>query len=317
MATYLTIDGGTTNTRIYLVEDGVILDSVRFGIGSSGGKENIERLKVAVKEGISELLQKNSKKEAQIERILASGMITSDGGLCSLPHLSAPCGLSELADVTYECEISEISSIRFVFLRGVKTAEGDEPDMMRGEETELMGLCDALSEDTLYVLPGSHTKLIQTDVEGRICSISTELTGEMLRALSEGTILRESVMLGREFDEEFLLRGYRHAETRGLNAALFATRVIHRLEGASSLQTYSFFLGAVYAAEVKNILCSSAKRIVIGGKPALQKPLAYLLRAGGAVEIVEVSEKDADGATVKGAIKIYEYAKDHGHGKTV
>ena len=317
MAIYLTIDGGTTNTRIYLVENGKILDSVRFGIGSSGGKENIERLKVAVKEGISELLRNNAKNEDQIERILASGMITSDGGLCSLPHLSAPCGLSELARASYECEIPEISSIPFVFLRGVRTAKGDAPDMMRGEETELMGLCETVSEGALYVLPGSHTKLIQTDAEGRICKISTELTGEMLRALSEGTILRESVTLGREFDEEFLLRGYRRAEERGLNAALFGTRVLHRLEGASSLQTYSFFLGAVYEAEVKNILRSSVERIVIGGKPALQKPLACLLRAGGALDVVEVSEADADGATVKGAIKIYEKAKECCDGKAV
>lgn len=309
MANYLTIDGGTTNTRIYLVVEGTIVDSLRFGIGSSGGKENIERLKIAVKEGVLELLRKHAKSETEIERILASGMITSDGGLCSLPHLSAPCGLSELAASCYECELPEISSIPFVFLRGVRTAPCDAPDMMRGEETELMGLCETGREDSLYVLPGSHTKLIQTDACGRICKISTELTGEMLRALSEGTILRESVTLGKDYDEEFLLRGYHCAEERGLNAALFATRVLHRLEGASALETYSFFLGAVYFSEVRNILRSTAKRIVIGGKPALQRPLSCLLRANGAAFVEEIPEADADSATVRGAIKIYEWAK--------
>jgi len=180
-----------------------------------------------------------------------------------------------------------------------------------------MGLCKEDSGDTLYVLPGSHTKLIRIDVDGRICEISTELTGEMLRALSEGTILRESVTLQREFDKECLLRGYRRAEEKGLNSALFGVRILDRLEGASSLQTYSFFLGAIYASEVKNILRSSAERIVIGGKSALREPLVYLLRANGATSVEEISEEDADGATVKGAIKIYEYARRESHGTAV
>lgn len=313
MGNYLTIDGGTTNTRIYLVLDGQVVDSVRFGIGSVGGKENTERLKAAIKEGISNLLSGHGKKEFEIERILASGMITSDGGLCSLPHLETPCGLSDLAQAIYECELPEISPIRFAFLRGVRTKH----DMMRGEETELMGLCEEISKDTLYILPGSHTKLIKMDEQGRICKISTELTGEMLRALSEGTILRESVTLQKEFDEEFLLRGYRRAEERGLNAALFGVRILDRLDATTATQRYSFFLGAVYASEVKNILSSSAVRIVIGGKPALSQPLAYLLRANGATSVKEVSETEADGAMVKGAIKIYEFARRKYRGKAI
>ena len=313
MGNYLTIDGGTTNTRIYLVLEGRVVDSVRFSIGSIGGKENTERLKATVKEGISNLLSRHRKKESEIERILASGMITSDGGLCSLPHLETPCGLSELAQAIYECELPEISPIRFAFLRGVRT----KCDMMRGEETELMGLCTENSKDTLYVLPGSHTKLIQMDEQGRICEISTELTGEMLRALSEGTILRESVTLQKEFDEDFLLRGYRQTEERGLNAALFGVRILDRMEGATATQRYSFFLGSVYASEVKNILSSSAEQIMIGGKSALSQPLAYLLRANGATSVKEFSEEEADGATVKGAIKIYEFARRKHCGKTV
>ena len=305
MGNYLTIDGGTTNTRIYLVLNGKMVDSVRFGIGSVGGKENSERLKAAVKEGISELLARNSKREDEIERILASGMITSDGGLCPLTHLLAPCGLSELAQASYDCALLEISTIPFTFLRGVRT----ESDMMRGEETELMGLCKEDSGDTLYVLPGSHTKLIRIDVDGRICEISTELTGEMLRALSEGTILRESVTLQREFDKECLLRGYRRAEEKGLNSALFGVRILDRLEGASSLQTYSFFLGALLSDEIRSLLSAGARRVLVAGKASLRLPTECLLRHRTEAQILSCPEGVIENASALGAIRIFESAE--------
>ena len=60
-----------------------------------------------------------------MERILASGMITSEFGLCLLEHLIAPCGMGELAASMHEVVLEDISKIPFVFARGVKTC-GEE-----------------------------------------------------------------------------------------------------------------------------------------------------------------------------------------------
>ena len=37
MANYITIDGGTTNTRISLIKDLTITDTLKFNIGAKGG----------------------------------------------------------------------------------------------------------------------------------------------------------------------------------------------------------------------------------------------------------------------------------------
>ena len=71
-------------------------------------------------------------------------MITSEFGLYNLPHITVPAGIKELYDAMKEVTIPEISEIPFVFIPGVKvTGEGlHKTDMMRGEETELVGLCN-------------------------------------------------------------------------------------------------------------------------------------------------------------------------------
>ena len=71
MRRYITLDGGTTNTRLYLVEDNKILDSISLGIGC-GNKESALQYSKKIKNAVSELLIKNSLSENDIHRILAS-----------------------------------------------------------------------------------------------------------------------------------------------------------------------------------------------------------------------------------------------------
>ncbi len=140
----IAIDGGTTNTKIFLVENGEILgreDTV-------GAKFNKDRLyKIGIKGAIKKLLLDNGLTEGDIEKIICSGMITSDIGLCTLPHLTVPCGLEEMAEGVFETVLPEISEIPFIFIRGVKTGcdSLETADMMRGEETEFIGISDGTS----------------------------------------------------------------------------------------------------------------------------------------------------------------------------
>ena len=93
-----------------------------------------------------------------------------------------------------------------VIVPGVKT-EGEtiaDADMMRGEETELIGLMEHLESAAVYVLPGSHSKLIHVDGAGRIVDFTTMLTGEMIAALSQNTILKDAIYLaGTRLDESW------------------------------------------------------------------------------------------------------------------
>ena len=312
MADYVTIDGGTTNTRINLIASEKIVDTVKLSVGARLGLDNKSEYKSSIKQGIDELLSRNG--VAAPEAIICSGMITSEGGLREIPHISAPAGIEELSRALVRVQIPEISDIPFVFIPGVKLSgeELSENDMMRGEETELYGLCDKPLRDTLYLLPGSHTKLIRTDGEGRITSFSTSLTGEMVAALSEGTILSGSVNIrDTALDESYLKAGCEYAAKQGISSALFKVRILDKALGRSADEVYSFFLGVILSSDCNSILSLPESTVVIGGKAALKNAFALLLWESGK-KIIVVDDETVEKATVHGAMKIYEKHRGNG-----
>ena len=307
MKRYITIDGGTTNTRFSLVEDGKVSQTLAYSVGAGTDTKSNALLKQTVKEGIAALLSKTGLYEADVIAVIASGMITSEIGLYPLPHIALPAGRKELHETTVTVSMPELSSLPFTFIRGVKM-EGATPaltDMMRGEETELQGLAE--TENAVFVLPGTHSKIIRTDGEGRITHFATHMTGEMAAALSGHTILREAVSLQTvTADRDSLLAGYTCAQEQGISAALFKVRVYKNLFGAKGEQTYGFFLGAILASEVRAILETDAPRVVIGGKRVLKEALATLLDAFGSKEVLCVNEETVAASSALGAVRIWE-----------
>ena len=71
MANYITIDGGTTNTRISLVCDGQIIDTKKYNIGARAGITDNPGLKETIKNGIADILSANNLASEDIYRRLA------------------------------------------------------------------------------------------------------------------------------------------------------------------------------------------------------------------------------------------------------
>lgn len=312
MANYIAIDGGTTNTRVHLIKSGVHTDTVKLNMGVRINADGTEKYKNELKGAVNNILSENNLSENDIERIICSGMITSDLGLLPLPHLTIPCSIEDMAKATEDASFPEITSIPFTFVRGLKTnADSFETaDMMRGEEAELMGLCDELEENCLYVLPGSHSKLIETDKDSRIVSFSTEMTGEIIEAMSSYTILKGSIDLkNASLDTDYLEKGFLYARKNGVNAAFFKVRTLGVLFGATNDETYSFFMGIALCGEISNIIESPARKVVLGGKAVLKTPMAHLLDKFSDKEIICIPDEISNLASAYGAIKIYEKKK--------
>ena len=312
MPTYITVDSGTTNTRVSLLEDEKIIDSVKFKPMATNVKSRQEVLSEQLKVGIDGILARNGKKPCDIERIIACGMISSEIGLITLEHINSPCGLKELAKNLYETVINSISEIPFVFIRGVKCVSSDGyVDVMRGEEAEIYGICKNPDSSCMYVLPGSHSKLIYIDDDGRISHFSTELTGEMIGAIASNTILKNTVSLDqRELDEEYLQKGYLLSSKKGMNAALFKVRTLKNFGKRTDAEVFSFFIGSILAPEINSIISSSAKKIIIGGKAQLKEPTAILLKKNSDKVVETVPCDISDLATAYGCVRIYEKAAE-------
>lgn len=306
MRYYITVDGGTTNTRVSLVKDGKITDTLKIK-----SEEDLSLYKAQLKKKIEELLRRSSITESDIIRILATGtMATAEIGLCPLEHLTLPVNIGRLKRESYETEIPEISKVPFVFVRGVKTVCDSvySADMMRGEESELVGIMNGCREDSVYALMGSHTKIIKTDREGNILDIRTMLTGELAEAVSKNTILKHTVSLSfSSLDGEYLKRGCEYCLKRSINEALFKVRILKNIFGESDFKVYSFFLGAILFAEVKYLMESKPERIVIGGNERLKEALAILASEFTKTKVSVLPLQTVDACVSEGLVKIFEY----------
>ncbi len=307
MNRYLCLDGGTTNTRLSLWEGGRVTQTVRCAMGAKDQNAS-GAWKFTVKTAISQLLSQNDLSSKDIQCILGCGMLTSEYGLCPLPHLLAPCGMRELHNGMHRITLGEISPIPFVFVPGVKyDADPAKTDMMRGEESEIYGLPPEALPNALVILPGSHSKWICMDENSNIGSITTYLTGEMLSSLANHTILRDAVDLQWDrYDSAFLQMGCRKVREQGLNAALFRTRILKNECGCTPLQCYSFLLGAVLSQEIYAMEGLSPKKILLGGKSSLRSPMAELLCPLTDAPMEVLPEEITDTATARGMVRIYE-----------
>ena len=309
MKYYIALDGGTSNTRVSLYSEGRVLNTVRLSVGARANGEEKGVLDRAVKQAIDSLLRAYKLKESDVQAILGSGMLTSEMGLYCVPHLLAPVGVAELHKGITRVMLPSISPIPFFLVPGVKTV-GDlaSTDLMRGEETELYGLFDAPPKNAVVILPGSHSKIIQTDGEGRIVSFKTMLTGELLAAVSTHTVLGSSITLSEgELVKNALFDGYRYTELHGVNEALFKVRVARLSLGVSHNEAYSFLLGTVLHDEIKAVLALAPGAVYIGGRRQIKEATAILLSELFSLNVLMASDEAVGESTAKGLVKIYEY----------
>ena len=320
MKHYITIDGGTTNTRISLVTNGSVTETKKIPIGAKDCTNSTKDFKRRIAEEIDNICLHNSLTTGEIEAFIASGMITSSYGLYNLEHVDAPAGIPELHEGMRRVE-KVFGELPCHFIPGVKKPTEDPiaADMMRGEEAELFGLLgEESTENTMFVLPGSHSKHIFIDSEHRISDFKTLLTGEAIFAIASDTILKDAVNLDvREFDKNALLSGYEAAEKSGLYEALFKVRTQKALANKSKAECYSFFLGVMLTEEVSSIRRTSVKKVVIGGKAELREPLAYLLRRKMSFDVKALTDEECEAAAARGAVLIYEYKSHKLHEDTV
>ena len=108
--------------------------------------------------------------------ILASGMITSRQGWVETPYVACPAGATALAAGLVAHRLQDGRTMHFVPGMSLRAADG-VPDVMRGEETQIVGQL-AASGGGLMVLPGSHSKWAL--VEGaEVTWFATFMTGEL------------------------------------------------------------------------------------------------------------------------------------------
>ncbi|WP_120497579.1 2-dehydro-3-deoxygalactonokinase [Kiloniella sp. EL199] len=235
------VDWGTSSLRAFLIStEGDVID----GVSSS---EGIMKADSQTFEAVLDRLISPWAVSTDLP-ILASGMITSRNGWVETPYAEMPLGAGDLARALVPHE--SMNNLQIHFVTGASTEHAGGPDVMRGEETQIIGASSlGLSEGT-FVMPGTHSKWVQV-TDGQILDFSTYMTGEIFAALKGHTILG-TFMKNDAFNEEAFVMGVKAGLKGGSNLlhSLFYVRTLPLMGKIPKVATADYMSGLLIATEV-------------------------------------------------------------------
>ncbi|GKX29687.1 2-dehydro-3-deoxygalactonokinase [Vallitalea longa] len=314
---YITIDTGTTNTRIRYISDDEILGESKIdtGVRDTAITGNKEKLKKSIKSGIHDCMKNTHINVEDVDKIIAFGMITSNLGLLEIPHLESPVGVDDLRKHVEKKIFTDIIDKPIYFIPGVKNKSGDEiyeVDMMRGEETETVRAMSYGESEFIYVSPGSHTKFVFVE-DNKIIKCSTTLSGEMMKAISQHTVLADSLPhdLIEHIDRKYICKGIEAASEYGFSRTCFMVRILDVLSDTTDNERANFIAGAIGYMDIQSIKHEmewGKIQFIIGGNKILQELYKNVLEITGydKNKIVVLSKEEVDVGSSLAAIKIVE-----------
>jgi 2-dehydro-3-deoxygalactonokinase len=257
------LDWGTSSLRVML------LDAAGRLIESHDSDRGIRRAGGAFADICAELVAPWRSQHADLP-LYASGMITSRNGWVETPYLPLPADARALARALVRRKLPDGGTIAFV--PGLRDESGPYPDVMRGEETEIIGYLaqspPADGDTPLLILPGTHTKWVRIE-EGRIVRFRTLLTGELYGTLRQHSILGALIPAPEEVtprddeskpcesetkpcDTEAFARGIAMAGARGDNllANLFSARSLVLCDRLAPERIADYLSGLLIGSEV-------------------------------------------------------------------
>lgn len=265
------LDWGTSSLRAYLVgDDGSVIERRTLPWG-------IQHLPAG---GYPEAFQTivDGWRDQGLELpVLAAGMVGSRTGWREVQYVECPADAAAIAAgvVSFESECGLIHLVPGIM------QPGSAPDVMRGEEAQIIGALESdpgLTADALIVLPGTHCKWVRIR-DGRVTGFTTYLTGELFAMLRDHSIVgRPARDAGGGTDASRAA-----AFQRGLDAAhksgaagiagkLFTTRSLFLCGDLAAADTLDYLSGLLVGEELRSVLAThggACPPCVLVGDPAL------------------------------------------------
>jgi len=186
--------------------------------------------------------------------VVLSGMASSTIGIVDVPYTHLPFAIDGSNINTNLIKEDKVFAHDVLIISGTRNSD----DVMRGEETQLIGCMDenpvADSADQLYIFPGTHSKHIHVK-NGAVVSFSTYMTGEFFALLSKQSILHTAVEkhAGIEPTNSFI-KGVKEAVNGNLLHTAFMVRTNDLFKKLNKEENYDYLSGLLIGTELKDIL---------------------------------------------------------------
>lgn len=288
---YVAVDWGTSSFRLWLVD--------RSGQALAERRSD-EGMLAAGKVGFPAVLQAHL---AAVEApdhlpVLVCGMAGAKTGWVEAGYVDTPAQLSAILKQAVRVP-GEARDIRI--LPGIAQRDEGAPDVMRGEETQLLGALGlAAAGNALVCMPGTHSKWVRVK-DGIVQRFSTFMTGELFSVVSRETILSLAVAGADEAED---VASFKAAVQAAHEAPAFAANLLFTARSrqllfggtpAAARETLSgTLIGAELAAGLSGAVPKEAVTLIASGR------LAMLYRLAFEALSVTVRPVDADEAVRRG-----------------
>ncbi|MBN8826350.1 MAG: 2-dehydro-3-deoxygalactonokinase [Spirosoma sp.] len=197
--------------------------------------------------------------------VVLSGMASSSIGMAELPYANLPFSLDgSQVSVRWFAPRPGFNH-RLLLISGVRGPK----DVMRGEETQMIGLSDLLTEANRSVLifPGTHSKHMYIE-NGQLVDFQTFMTGEVFSVLTSYSILKESTDVadlanGLTRYRANFQEGVRASESPALLHELFAVRTNQLFGKLTRPQNALYLSGLLIGAELRTLFQKPDWRLVL------------------------------------------------------
>lgn len=316
ISNWIGMDWGSSNLRAWYFDREQVIDfrANKEGIKNLNGSKEFARAFAQITKGW-ELAQ---------TPIIACGMIGSRNGWQEVPYVnmrrSAPFNIANLVNHLYEltpAKVRELQNIlekvhrkkttigKIYLIPGIAQRVKTMPEVMRGEETQLLGLCvikkvgsylkgsikpkqDSHAKVTeLAIVPGTHSKWVWLHGDGRekIPFFQTFMSGEIFSLFTEYSMLKHSTKLpsysatrfialrSLTIEKKYFLEGLAMAKSTSITENLFHIRSYDLLYGPNPVCAHYRLSGLIIGVEVENGL----RKFRLQGIESSRKPKIYLI----------------------------------------
>jgi len=237
MESYIAVDWGSTHLRAWHIEQGQCINILNLPCGvtqlAAGEAPDVFARHLA------------PWRRGSATPVVMAGMIGSEAGWRTVGYLPCPISPHELS-----ARLEEVADNVWI-VPGLKLDRDGEYNVMRGEETQLLGAM-ALAPAHCYVMPGTHSKWVRVE-DGTVGRFDTVMTGELHHLLMTHSLIGKGLPV-QQRDEAAFAAGLAKGLTEpSLVSQLFTTRAARVLGALAASSVSEALSGLLIGAEVATL----------------------------------------------------------------
>lgn len=241
--------------------------------------------------------------------VMISGMASSNIGMMPLAYADMPFAIDGAGLICRQLTHNESFEHDVLLISGIRS----DDDVMRGEETQLIGCAgqpEDNTEEKVFVFPGTHSKHIS--VKGnQAVAFRTYMTGEFFALLSEKSILGSTVEKTKGLQTDAGMRSFLKGVSDSAHSNLlhncFKVRTNNLFSKMTNAENYLYLSGLIIGTELRELLYYDPIQIYLCAGSDLQ---AYykeaLAELGLGAKVHTFSPKWVDEAVIRGQLTIYQ-----------